>query len=165
MDIVVCELCRGGFSVRMLEGAEKSYATHLKFYVRRSLLELRERLPNKIFEELVHALESYEVGEYSASFRCIGLVAEWLTNKLFAEKIEGPAEQNRFSWETKLGRLLDAAKKTKSAPEEAIVHQLFSLKWFRNKADHPSEYEITANDTRLGLASIAYLLQWKFAPS
>jgi hypothetical protein len=42
-------------------------------------------------------------------------------------------------------------------PEEAVVHQLFSLKWFRNKAGHPSAYDITSEDTRLGLISIAYL--------
>jgi hypothetical protein len=165
LSIVVCELCRSGFSVRMLEGAEKSYAAHLKFFVRRSLLELKERLPSKIFEELICALENYEVGEYKASFRCIGLVSEWLTNAIFAEKTGGIAEHDKFSWDAKLGKLLDLARRTKSAPEEVVVYQLFSLKWFRNKADHPSEYEITADDARLGLVAIAYLLQWKFALS
>jgi hypothetical protein len=158
LGIVICELCRGGFSARILEGGEKSYVTHLTFYVRRSLLELKEKLPKKIGAELDSAMDNYELGEWAASFRSIGLVAEWLTGRLFAGRIGGLPEE-RFSWENKLGRLLDASRKNKEYPEEALLHQLFSLKWFRNVANHPSVYEITAEDVRLGLASIIYLLR------
>jgi hypothetical protein len=50
-------------------------------------------------------------------------------------------------------------------PGGAVIHQLFAIKLFRNNADHPSEYKITAEDARLGLASIAYLVQWKNSKS
>lgn len=161
MDIVICELCKGGFSTRIVEGAEKSYVTHLTFYVRSSLLGLKEKLPKKIVDDLDSAVESYESGEFSQSFRSLGLVAEWLTNKLFLKRIEEPEprEKEKLSWENKLGRLLDVSRKNKNSPEEAIVYQCFSLKWFRNAADHPSTYEITGDDVRIGLVSIVYLLQ------
>jgi len=159
MGIVVCELCKGGFLTRIVEGAEKSYVTHLTFYVRSSLLGLKEKLPKKIVDDLDSAVESYESGEFSQSFRSLGLVAEWLTDKLFLSRIQEPREKERLSWENKLGRLLDASRKNKNFPEEAIVYQFFSLKWFRNAADHPSTYEISGDDVRIGLVSIVYLLQ------
>jgi hypothetical protein len=159
MGIVVCELCRGGFSTRMVEGVEKSYVTHLTFYVKRSLLGLKKKLPKKIAGDLDSAVESYEAGEFSASFRSIGLVAEWLTDSLFLQRLGEPQEKEKPSWENKLGRLLDTSRKNKKFPEEPIVHQLFCLKWFRNVVDHPSIYEVTGEDVRLGLAVIVYLLQ------
>ena len=68
MGIVICELCKGGFSTRIVEGAEKSYVTHLTFYVRSSLLGLKEKLPKKIVDDLNSAIESYQSGEFSQSF-------------------------------------------------------------------------------------------------
>ncbi len=156
--IVVCELCKGGFSTRTLEGKEKSYVTHLIFYAKRSLIELREKLPEKIIAELYSAIENYEAGKYSASFHCIGLVAEWLTDRVFAKQFGEPPEKENLRWEDKLGRLLHASKRNKKNPEEVVMHQLFSLKWFRNIADHPSTYEINAEDVRMGLMSIIYIV-------
>jgi len=155
--IVICELCKGGFSTRLLEGPEKTHAAHLVFYVRRSLLGLERKLPEKITAELNSAVENYEAGEYSTSFRSIGFVAEWLTKKLFTKKFGELTTGEKPSWESSLGRLLEVSRKDKRTPEEALICQLFSLKWFRNKADHPSEYEITGEDVRLGLISIVYL--------
>lgn len=159
VEIVVCELCKGGFSARIVEGSEKSYVTHLAFYVRRSVLGLKAKVPQKIFGELVSAIESYEQGDFYSSFRNVGLVAEWLTDQLFNRKFGDSTQNVDLSWDGKLGRLLSASRKNENMPEEAMVHLLFSLKWFRNKADHPSTYEITGEDTRLALASITYLLQ------
>ena len=53
--IVICELCKGGFSTRLLEGPEKTHAAHLIFYVRRSLSGLKGKLHNNIAEELHYA--------------------------------------------------------------------------------------------------------------
>jgi hypothetical protein len=161
--IVVCELCKGGFFVRMLESATKSYAAHFAFYVKHSFLELRSKLTKETFEELLCSIEDYEAGNYSACFRGIGLVAERLTNKLYVEEFGELVEGDKLSWESKLGKLLDVARKTKNSPNEAVVYQLFSLKWFRNNADHPSKYQITAEDARMGLDSIAYLVQLKIS--
>ncbi|MGA2522520.1 MAG: hypothetical protein ABSF65_00035 [Candidatus Bathyarchaeia archaeon] len=159
--VVVCELCKGGFSGRILESPEKSYATHLIFYVRRSFLELKGKLSKDNLEELLCCLDNYESGNYSACFRGIGLVAEQLTNNLYVEEFGKLAMDETISWEVKLGKLQDAARKKKNRISEAVIYQLFSLKWFRNNADHPSRYQITAEDARIGLASIAYLMQWK----
>lgn len=158
-DVMVCELCKGGFLTLALEGPEKTYATHLVFYVKRSLSELKEKLPEKITRELDSAIESYEIGGYSASFRSIGFIAEWLTKKLFIKRFGEPSAEEKPMWESSLGRLLDYSRKSKNSPEEVLVHQLYSLKWFRNKADHPTEYEVTAEDVRLGLISIVYVLR------
>lgn len=155
--IVICEFCKGGFSTRLLEGPEKTHATHLIFYIRRSLSELETKLPKKMTTELNSAIENYEIGEYSASLRSIGFVAEWLTTKLFTRRFGELTTGEKLSWESTLGRLLETSRKDKKTPEEALIYQLFSLKWFRNKADHPSEYEITGEDVRLGLMSIVYL--------
>jgi hypothetical protein len=156
--MVICELCKGGFLTRFLEGPEGTHATHLIFYVKRSLCGLEEKLPKEITRELNSAIENYEAGEYSASFRSIGFVAEWLTERLFTKRFgESPTEE-KLSWENALGRLLEHSRKNKNKPEEALVHQLFSLKWFRNKAGHPSKYKITGEDVRLGLMSVVYLI-------
>jgi len=156
-EYVICELCKGGFLTFLTEGPKKTYATHLAFYVRNSFLELEEKLPDTIVAELNSAIESYENGEYQASFRSIGFVAEWLTKKVFFKKFGKPSTEGKLSWEDMLGKLLHSARKEKTTPEEALVHQLFSLKWFRNVAGHPSEYEISGEDVRLGLISIVYL--------
>lgn len=161
LNVVVCELCKGGFSGRILEGATKSYATHFTFYIKHSLLEQKDKLTKEAFDELLFSIENYETGNYSACFRNIGLVAERLTNKLYAEKFEKLTAADKISWENKLGKLLDDARKTCDIPGEAAIYQLFCLKLFRNTADHPSEYKITAEDARLGLASITYLTQRK----
>jgi hypothetical protein len=161
LDIVVCELCKGGFSGRILESAIKSYASHFTFYVKRSLLEQENKLSKETFDELICSIENYESGDYSACFRGIGLVAERITNKLYAEKFEELTAADKISWENKLIKLLDAARKTCDIPGEAAIYQLSCVKLFRNNADHASEYQITAEDARLGLASIAYLIQWK----
>jgi hypothetical protein len=159
MGVVVCELCKGGFSTRVLEGGEKSYVTHLTFYVKRSLLGLKEQLPKKMFDELDSAIKNYEVGDFSLSYRNIGLVAEWLTVKMFIKKYGAPHEKNVPRWEDKLGRLLHDSKGNEGNPEEALLYQLSSLKWFRNTASHPCAYEMTGEDVRLGLVSIVYVLQ------
>jgi hypothetical protein len=67
-----------------------------------------------------------------------------------------------FRVQFELARALDASRKNKKFPEEPIVHQLFCLKWFRNVVDHPSIYEVTGEDVRLGLAAIVYLLQQSY---
>jgi hypothetical protein len=162
VGIVVCELCRVGFLTRFLEGSEKTYAAHLVFYVKRSLLEIGDRLPSAISVELNSAIENYENGKYVANFRSIGYVAEWLTTRLFTKKL-GVTQEEELSWEDKLGRLLAMSKKNKKIPEEALAYQLFSLKWFRNEATHPSEYKITGEEVRLGLVSIVYLLHQTFS--
>lgn len=155
---VVCEFCRGGFLIRIEEGSEKTYATHLTFYIKRTLLELREKLPETVRAELNSAMENYENGRHSTSFRNIGLVAEWLTERLFVKKFGKERAEETPRWEGRLGRLLDLSRRNKKIPEETLVFQLFSLKWLRNRVDHPSEYEITGEDVRLGLISIMYLL-------
>lgn len=160
MDVVVCESCKGGFSGVILEGAAKTYATHFTFYVKRAISEIKDSLSKETFGELQYSIKDFELGNYSACLRTIGLVAERLTNNLYVEKIEKLAEADRMSWENKLGRLLDAARKAGDTSGEAAIYQLFSLRIFRNSADHPSKYAITAEDARLGLASILYLLQW-----
>jgi hypothetical protein len=160
-QIIVCELCKGGFSIRIFESAEKSYAAHVAFYVRRSFLELRSSLAEKTFCELISCVDYYEAGDYVACFRAIGLIAEKLTDKIFSEKFGELGTNEKLSWENKLGKLLDTGKKTKNNPYEASIYQLFSLKWFRNTVNHPSEYKITADDARLGLVSIAFLLDWE----
>jgi hypothetical protein len=48
--MVVCEFCKGSYSTHIFEGSERTYATHLTFYVKRSLFELKEKLP-----EMMHA--------------------------------------------------------------------------------------------------------------
>jgi len=158
IGMVICELCKGGFSTRYIEGSEKTYATHLTFYVKRSLFELKGKLPSTITAELNSAIENYESGEYSTSFRNIGLAAEWLTERLFIKKFGEELAKETSKWEDRLGRLLDQSRKNKKIPEETLVFQLFSLKWLRNRVDHPSEYKITGEDVRLGLVSIMYLL-------
>jgi len=161
--MVICELCKGGFSTLYLEGKEKTYATHLIFYVKNSLLQLKEKLPDLITTELNSAIENYEDGKYSESFRNIGLVAEWLTKRLFVKKFGELEAEEKLSWESMLGKLLEMARKHKKTPEEALLYQLFSLKWFRNKAFHPSEYKITGEDVRLGLISIVYLFNQTYS--
>jgi len=155
---VVCEFCRGGFLTLTVEGSEKTHATHLTFYIKRTLLGLREKLPETIRDDLDSAIENFENGRYSTSFRNIGLVAEWLTERLFVKKFGKEQAKETPRWEGRLGRLLDLSRKNKKIPEETLVFQLFSLKWLRNRVDHPSEYEITGEDVRLGLVSIMYLL-------
>jgi len=155
---VVCEFCKGGFLTLTVEGPEKTHATHLTFYVKHELLRLRENLPDTITAELNSAIENYEKGEYSTSFRNIGLVAEWLTERLFVKKFGDELAKKTTGWEDRLGKLLHVSRINKNIPEETIVFQLFSLKWLRNRVDHPSEYKITGEDVRLGLVSIMYLL-------
>jgi len=111
-EIIVCELCKGGFSHRFLESGSKSYAAHLLFYVSRSFSEAKNRVGDETFGEMACALEDYEIGNYSACFRSIGLVAEQITNRLYAEKIDKSAEANKIRWEEKLGKLLDSTRKT-----------------------------------------------------
>ena len=156
--IVVCEFCKGGFYTRVIEGPEKTHATHLIFYIKRTLLELREKLPEAIRMELDSAIGNYEKGRYSTSFRNIGLVAEWLTERLFVKKFGKDSAKETSRWENRLGRLLKQSRRNKKIPEETLIFQLFSLKWLRNRVDHPSEYEVTGEDIRLGLISIMYLL-------
>lgn len=159
MNIVVCELCKGGFLTSILEGREKSYVTHLTFYLKRSLLGLKEKLPREVFDELDSAIKNYELGEFSSSYRNIGLVAEWLTVKMFIKKYGASHEKDAPRWEDKLGKLLHYSKGNEENPEEALLHQLSSLKWFRNIASHPCVFEMTGEDVRLGLVSIIYTLQ------
>lgn len=161
--MVVCELCKGGFLTHILGNPEKSYATHLIFYVKRSLFELKEKLPSQITKELNIAIQNYENGQHVAGFRSIGFVAEWLTGRLFDKKIGKLPGTEKLSWEGKLGRLLGQSRKDKKTPQEALIHELYSMKWFRNKADHPSEYKITGEDVRLGLISIVYLIRQIYA--
>jgi len=156
--IVVCEFCKGGFSTHIVEGSEKTHATHLLYYVRHEFLALREKFPDIITGELNSAIENYESGEYSTSFRNIGFVAEWLTERLFVKKFGEELAKETPKWEDRLGRLWDQSKKNKKIPEETLVFQLLSLKWLRNKVAHPSEYKIIGEDVRLGLVSIIYLL-------
>lgn len=156
--IVVCEFCKGGFYTHTIEGPEKTHATHLIFYIKRTLLQLREKLPERIRTELDSAIENYEKGRYSTSFRNIGLIAEWLTERLFIKKFGKGSARETSRWETRLGRLLEQSRRNKKIPEETLIFQLFSLKWMRNRVDHPSEYEVTGEDLRLGLVSIMYLL-------
>jgi hypothetical protein len=157
--ILVCELCKGGFLTLAVEGPEKTHATHLAFFVKHTFLKLKENLPETITTELDSAIENYQKGEYSTSFRSIGLVAEWLTESLFVRKFAEESTKETKEWETRLGRLLRASRENKKIPEETMIYQLFSLKWLRNRASHPSEYKITGDDVRLGLVSIMYLLQ------
>jgi len=157
-DIVVCEFCKGGFLTRLMEGSEKTHATHLAFYIKHTLLEMREKLPQTIRNDLDSAIENYENGRYSTSFRNIGLVAERLTERLFVKKFGNEQAKETRRWEGRLGRLLDLSRRNKKIPEETLVFQLFSLKWLRNRVDHPSEYEITGEDVRLGLVSLLYIL-------
>jgi len=163
LGMVVCEFCKGGFLTHILGSPEKTYATHLTFYVKRSVSELKEKLPGQIIKDLNSAIQNYENGEYVASFRSIGYVAEWLTGRLFDKKIGKLPGREKLSWEGKLGRLLDQSRKDKKTPQEALIYELFSMKWFRNKADHPSEYKITGEDVRLGLISIVYLIHQIYA--
>jgi len=158
IGMVICELCKGGFSTRYFEGSEKSYATHLAFYVKRSLFELKGRFPTMITAEMNLAIENYGDGEFSSSFRSIGLAAEWLTERLFVKKFGDELAKATPRWEDKLGRLLHQSRRNKKIPEETLIFQLFSLKWLRNKVDHPSDYKITGEDVRLGLVSIMYIL-------
>jgi hypothetical protein len=155
--MVVCEFCKGSYSTHIFEGSERTYATHLTFYLKRSLFELKDKLHGMITAELSSAIEDYEDGKYSASFRSIGLVAEWITDRLLVKKFGELPVKEKLSWDSKLGRLLDKSRKDDKVLEEALVYQLYSLKWFRNKADHPSKYNITAEDIKLGLISIIYL--------
>ena len=156
--IVVCELCKGGFYTLIEEGSEKTHATHLTFYIKRTLLELREKLPEAIRADLDSAMENYENGRCSTSFRNIGLVAEWLTERLFINKFGKGLAKEIPRWEDRLGRLLHQSRRNKKIPEETLIFQLFSLKWLRNRVGHPSEYKITGEDVRLGLISIMYIL-------
>lgn len=163
LGVVVCEFCKGGFLTRMMGSPEKTYATHLIFYVKRSVSELKEKLPGQIIKDLDIAIQNYENGEYVASFRSIGYVAEWLTGRLFDKKIGKLLGKEKLSWDGKLGRLLAQSRKDKKTPQEALIYELYSMKWFRNKADHPSEYKITGEDVRLGLISIVYLIHQIYA--
>jgi len=155
---VVCEFCKGGFLTQLKEGSEKTYATHLAFYIKHTLLEIGERLPQTIRDDLDSAIENYDNGRYSTSFRNIGLVAEWLTDRLFIKKFGKELAEDTPKWENRLGRLLKQARSNKKIPEETLIFQLFSLKWLRNRVNHPSEYEITGEDVRFGLVSILYIL-------
>jgi hypothetical protein len=163
-NIVVCEFCKGGFSTSLLEGIEKSYVTHLNFYLKRSLLELEGTLPKELFDELDSAIKTYEVGDFSSSYRNIGLIAEWVTDKMFIRKYGASHEKGALRWEAKLGKLLADSKGNEKNPEEALLHQLSSLKWFRNIVSHPCVFEMSGEDVRLGLVSIIYALQqvWKY---
>jgi len=58
----------------------------LTFYVKHAFLKLSADLPGTKTADLNSTIENYEKGEYSTSFRNIGLVAEWLTERLFAKK-------------------------------------------------------------------------------
>ena len=158
IGIVVCEFCKGGFLTLITEGREKTYATHLTFYIKRTLLELRGKLPETIREDLDSAMENYENGRCSTSFRNIGLVAEWLTERLFINKFGKGLAKEIPRWEDRLGRLLHQSRRNKKIPEETLIFQLFSLKWLRNRVGHPSEYKITGEDVRLGLISVMYIL-------
>lgn len=161
--IVVCELCKGGFNTFIVEGSEKTHATHLTFYIKRTLLEFREKLPETIRVDLDSAMENYENGRYSTSFRNIGLVAEWLTERLFIKKFGKQLAKETPRWENRLGKLLHQSKRNKKIPEETVIFQLFSLKWLRNRVDHPSEYKTTGEDVRLGLISIMYLFHQTYS--
>jgi hypothetical protein len=161
LDIIVCEFCRAGFMITALEGKSKSFAAHFTFYIKRSIFELKESYSKDTTQEIECCLEDYEAGNYAACIRSIGLLAEHLTNKLFTEKFGKSIEYSKLSWDTKLGKLLDFTRKNQDAPEnneETAIYQLYSLKWFRNKADHPSEYKLTAEDARLALISLDYLI-------
>jgi hypothetical protein len=57
---------------------------------------LKERLPKYIFGELVSAMDSYEQGDFSLSFRSIGLVAEWLTDQLFTAKFGNSTQKEEL---------------------------------------------------------------------
>lgn len=160
--MTVCEICKGGFLTRAFEDPERTYVAHLAFYVRHAFLELEEKLPSTIAVELDSAMSSYEDSEYSTCFRNIGLVAEWITERLFVKKFGDETANEDFKWENRLGKLLDLARRNKKIPEETIVYQLFSLKWLRNRADHPSEYKITGEDARIGLTSLMYLLHQSY---
>lgn len=161
--ITVCEFCKGGYLTWAKEGSEKTYGTHFTFYVKRKFFEIRERLPGAIKGDLDSAVENYENGNYSVSFRNIGLIAEWLTEKLFIKKLGKKLVGEIPKWEDRLGRLLSEARENKKFPEETLIYQLFSLKWLRNKVDHPSEYEITEEDVRLGLLSILYVFHQAYS--
>jgi hypothetical protein len=139
-EIIVCELCRGGFSTSLVEGHEKSYVTHLTFYLKRLCSELKEKLPERIFAELDSAITYYEQGDFSSSYRSIGLVAEWLTDGMFSKKYGMIDGKTPIRWENKLGRLLGDSKGNEVNPEEALLHQLSSLKWFRNTVSHPCTF-------------------------
>jgi hypothetical protein len=160
INIIVCELCKGGFSTSIHEGQEKSYATHLTFYLKHSYPDLKKKMPTKIFDELESAMKNYELGDFCSSYRNIGFIAEWLTNWMFIRKYGAIDEKNPLAWEAKLGRLLHDSKMNEENPEEPLLHQLSSLKWFRNMVSHPfSKFELTGEDIRLGLVSIVYVLQ------
>ena len=117
--IVVCEFCKVAFSIRVKEGSEKTHATHLTFYIKRTLLELREKIPETIRDELDSAIENFENGRYSTSFRNIGLVAEWLTERLFVKKFGKEQAKETPRWEGRLGRLLELSRKNKKIPRRA----------------------------------------------
>ena len=161
--ILVCELCKGGFYTRIKEGPEKTHVTHLIFYIKHALSELREKLPRTIRTEVDSAIENYENGRYSTSFRDIGLIAEWLTERLFVKKFGKDLAKETPRWENRLGKLLHQSRTNKKIPEETLVFQLFSLKWLRNRVDHPSKYKITGEDVRLGLTSIIYSLNQTYS--
>jgi hypothetical protein len=156
LGIIVCDLCRVGFLINVKEGSEKTYSTHLIFYVKNAISKIKNTIPVEIIEELDCAIENYENWRYSASFRSIGLIAEWLTKKIFIATFG--TEINIPRWEEQLGKILNNARKNKEIPKEPFIFQLYSLKWFRNQVDHPSEYQITGEDIRMGLVSIIYLL-------
>lgn len=158
-EIIVCEFCRGGFSTSLVEGSEKSYVTHLTFYLKRSCSELQAKLPERISAELNSAINNYESGDFPSSYRNIGLVAEWLTNGMFTKKYGITDEKAPIRWENKLGKLLSDSKGNEESPEEALLHQLSSLKWFRNTVSHPCAFQLSGEDIRLGLVSIVYTLQ------
>lgn len=124
--IVVCELCKGGFSTRITEGIDKTHATHLAYYVRQTIFALKEKLPVEIAKELDLAIENYENGEFSSSFRNIGLVAEWLTQQLFVRKFGEDLVKKTTGWEDRLGRLLHQSRMKNNTPEEVVAFQLFS---------------------------------------
>lgn len=156
--LTVCEICRYGYDIAHTLGPERSYESHFVFFLKQKMRDFGNRLPNKIRVELSSALDNFLGGKYSASFRNIGFIAEWITKEIFVMEF-GEDELKRVKkWEDRLGRLTSKAKEEEKTPKETLVHQLASLKWLRNKASHPSEYEIDAEDSMLGLVSIIYCL-------
>lgn len=156
--LTVCEICKYGHAVAFRLGPGRSYESHFVFFLKQKMHEFGDRLPNKIKAELSSALENFLEGKYSENLRNIGFIAEWITKKIFVMEF-GEGELKKVKkWEDRLGRLTSKAREEEKTPEETLVHQLASLKWLRNKASHPSEYEIDVEDSMLGLVSIIYCL-------
>lgn len=154
--LTVCEICRDGYDIALRLGPERSYESHFAFFLKQKIYGVRDLLPDELKAELDHALENFLGGKYSESLRNIGFIAEWLTKKIFVMRFG----ESDISWDNMLGRLRSKAEKEEKTPEEVLTHQLFSLKWLRNKASHPSEYKIGVEDVMLGLVSTIYCLQY-----